>query len=809
MEDENAGVGEGNHSQAKKTKLSDERNKLESSTTAAAEAVADVVEESHKQLLQPSTPSEALESACPEDTEGDTKMSEPDNEDGFCKDNPIPTVGPPEENEPSNMSVEDETVSSPPVVKKQSDGKDVPIEGSPAEAEANATNAEDGNVAASVGGAVEDASAAAAPAAAAADGDVDPEVPAAGALAAERRNRPNRPRNRFRGRNYRLRSNSSGSERAAQDDSNDDPDVEAMIRRLVDEINQENANGSHDDDDNNGNNDDDDADDDDGDDNSDTSSADSDDSDSSPAVSADDDDDDDSDDSDNEGGSENNANEQIDVESLHFMQTAGVKNNWNYFRDIQLRSLGLSFRNKASLGGLGYKPYQFQSRAYGSKHLVERLEMSHRLCKHEGCVNSLNFNSAGTLLASGSDDLKINLWNWQTNKLMQSISSGHRANVFQTKFVDASGYRGEIEIISTGRDGQVRQIRVGPAGEVKRTVLFKQSQPIHKIAIPARCPFEFLTACEDGVVKSYDLRDNVAKRVTNAKKRLYSISTHPLDNEFCVSGNDESVRVYDRRNPSKPMKYHYAAHMKTKKEYLTVTCAVYNSTGTEILASYSDEDVFLFDNVNHEDGKFLHRYSGHCNMKTIKGVNFFGPNSEFVVSGSDCGNIFFWDKESEIIVNWLHGDESGVVNCLEPHPEFPIMATSGLDDDAKIWVPRGPDDEHESPVFSREGLEKCVRRNLRIRQTSRCASFSEDRILDFLMFSRQGIGGRLRRHFSSDSEDQADGDGNGGGAGGGGRRGGRRGARGAGGGGAGGAGAAGDGAEDDDENRMILRCNPS
>lgn len=790
MEDEYAGAGEGNHSQAKKTKLSDDRNKPESSTTA----VADDVEKSDKQLLQPSR----SRSPIPEDTEGDTKMSEPDSEDGTSKDN---LIGPSEENEPSNMSVEDATVSSAPVVEKKNDCKDESIEDAPVEVETNETNPE-----------VEDASApvedaAEATSAAAGNGGVDAGPPAGGALVAERRNRPNRPRNRFRGRNYRLRSNSSGSERGAQDDSNDNPDVEAMIRRLVDEINQENTNGSHDDDDNNGNNDDD-GDDDEGDANSD-SSADSDESDSSPAVSVDDDDDDDSDDSDNEGGSENNASEQIDVEHLHFMQTAGVKNNWNYFRDIQLRSLGLSFRNKASLGGLGYTPYQFQSRAYGSKHLVERLEMSHRLCKHEGCVNSLNFNSAGTLLASGSDDLKINLWNWQTNKLMQSISSGHRANVFQTKFVDACGYRGEIEIISTGRDGQVRQIRVGPAGEVKRTVLFKQSQPIHKIAIPARCPYEFLTACEDGEVKSYDLRDNVAKRVTNAKKRLYSISTHPLDNEFCVSGNDESVRVYDRRNSSKPMKYHYAAHMKTKKEYLTVTCAVYNSTGTEILASYSDEDVFLFDNVNHEDGKFLHRYSGHCNMKTIKGVNFFGPNSEFVVSGSDCGSIFFWDKESEIIVNWLHGDDSGVVNCLEPHPEFPIMATSGLDDDAKIWVPRGPDEEQESPVFSREGLEKCVRRNLRNRQASRCASFSEDRILDFLMFSRQGIGGRLRRHFSSDSEDQADGDGNGGGAGGGGRRGGRRRGRGAGVGGAVGAGAAGDGDEDDDENRMILRCNPS
>lgn len=48
-----------------------------------------------------------------------------------------------------------------------------------------------------------------------------------------------------------------------------------------------------------------------------------------------------------------------------------------------------------------------------------------------------------------------------------------------------------------------------------------------------------------------------------------------------------------------------------KKEFFTVTCAVYNNTGTEILASYSDEDVYLFDNVHHEEGKYLHRYSGH------------------------------------------------------------------------------------------------------------------------------------------------------------------------------------------------------
>jgi len=58
-------------------------------------------------------------------------------------------------------------------------------------------------------------------------------------------------------------------------------------------------------------------------------------------------------------------------------------------------------------------------------------------------------------------------------------------------------------------------------------------------------------------------------------------------------------------------------------------------------------------------------------------VNFFGPRSEYIVSGSDCGNIFFWDKNTEAIINYMKGDHVGVVNCLEPHPWMPVLATSG------------------------------------------------------------------------------------------------------------------------------------
>lgn len=47
----------------------------------------------------------------------------------------------------------------------------------------------------------------------------------------------------------------------------------------------------------------------------------------------------------------------------------------------------------------------------------------------------------------------------------------------------------------------------------------------------------------------------------------------------------------------------------------------------------------------------------------VKGVNYFGLKSEFVVSGSDCGHVFLWDKNSNDVVQFFEGDSEGVV-CL-------------------------------------------------------------------------------------------------------------------------------------------------
>lgn len=88
---------------------------------------------------------------------------------------------------------------------------------------------------------------------------------------------------------------------------------------------------------------------------------------------------------------------------------------------------------------------------------------------------------------------------------------------------------------------------------------------------------------------------------------------------------------------------------------------------------------------NKPSPKIKQIYTGHRNARTmIKQCNFWG--NDHVISGSDCGHIFAWDKKSGRIVNIIEADKH-VVNCVQENPLYPVLASSGIDYDLKIWQP--------------------------------------------------------------------------------------------------------------------------
>lgn len=90
-------------------------------------------------------------------------------------------------------------------------------------------------------------------------------------------------------------------------------------------------------------------------------------------------------------------------------------------------------------------------------------------------------------------------------------------------------------------------------------------------------------------------------------------------------------------------------------------------------------------------------FRGHCNVKTVKDVNYFGPDDDFVVSGSDDGNLFIWDARTSELVNILEGDGE-VVNVVQGHPYETMLAVSGIDHTVKIFSP-----DHRARTAARLG----------------------------------------------------------------------------------------------------------
>ena len=75
----------------------------------------------------------------------------------------------------------------------------------------------------------------------------------------------------------------------------------------------------------------------------------------------------------------------------------------------------------------------FKKSCYATHSSVRRLELERQLKDHNGCVNCINFSYDGQLLASGSDDLHVVLWDWAKGKAVGKLDSGHVANVFQVE----------------------------------------------------------------------------------------------------------------------------------------------------------------------------------------------------------------------------------------------------------------------------------------------------------------------------------------------------------------------------------------
>lgn len=340
-------------------------------------------------------------------------------------------------------------------------------------------------------------------------------------------------------------------------------------------------------------------------------------------------------------------------------------------------------------------------------------------------VNSLNFNYTGSKLASASYDEKIVVWDWEKSLELFQFDSGHSSDMYQAKFLP-----GDLRVISCARDGQVRLVEVSVTGEVmvnKNIGNHEDSDSddsaAHRLSLVPDCPYLVLSAGSDGQVLSVDIREMKSESLLQLKNGygyalpLYSVHSNPVNgNCFCTSGQDPFIRIYDRRFLTREKQNGELVKFTAddKDGFYEIfqafsTSAAFSDDGQAVIGSFNNETICLFNASDPEGSPPIHHYQGHRSDKFLMGVHFYGQNSKYIISGSDCGNIFIWDRETEGVVQVIPGYEPlmrtdfedqlshGLV--IEPHPTLPVLASSAHDNVVKMWMPVAEENEDEQKEF--------------------------------------------------------------------------------------------------------------
>jgi len=256
-------------------------------------------------------------------------------------------------------------------------------------------------------------------------------------------------------------------------------------------------------------------------------------------------------------------------------------------------------------------------------------------------IYDLALSPDGSLVAAGTQDGTVRLWNTQSGWALRSLS-GHSGAVVGVAFTPDGS-----TLVSAGRDGEIRIWNVA-SNQVQR-VIDGGGGPVNDAALSADGSV-LATVGEDGLVRLFDVAsgENIQSIGPNENVKL-TVALNS-DGTLVAAGDGANIQVWET---------HTGAPVQTLESY----CEDETET-TQEACEKADED-----------------WLGHEKEVTALA---FTPDGEILASGSADTTIAFWEVETGE-VKWMAGGHWSAVTSLVFNPEGAAMLSGGRDNKVRTW----------------------------------------------------------------------------------------------------------------------------
>ncbi|KST65375.1 nSTAND1 domain-containing NTPase [Mastigocoleus testarum] len=277
-------------------------------------------------------------------------------------------------------------------------------------------------------------------------------------------------------------------------------------------------------------------------------------------------------------------------------------------------------------------------------------------------IISVNFSSDGNLIASGSGDFTIKLWNPNTGEEIKTLS-GHKSAVIDVAFSPDSK-----TIVSGSADSTIKLWDV-ETGETIQTFTGHSSRVISVAFSPDGKIIA--SGSSDATVKLWDVDTGEEIRtLTGHLHEVYSVNFSSDGQKLASGSSDSTIKLWDVAT---------GREIKTLEGHRGgVIDANFSPNGQLIVSGSSDRTIKVWEVDTGTVIQTLKHHRGAINSVS------FSPDGKTIASGSNDYTLKLWDTKNWENIRTFKG-HSNRVRSTSFSPDGKTIASGSIDGTIRIW----------------------------------------------------------------------------------------------------------------------------